>query len=487
MPQGVGVRVPLSALDTIIKTVTVLEIKQEKISDLTGKLTVVVTPEDYKGPVNTVLKDYAKRADINGFRKGKVPVAVVKKMFGKGVIFEELNKIVSAGLNDYVQEKQLKLVGEPLPVTVDMELDPEKDLDYELAFEFGTSSDFTVDFGLAGENPIYKVSADDKLIDREVEGMRTQHGEMSNPEASEPGDTLFGKLIEADKDGVAIEGGLERMFALNPERVKTKALITKMGKGQKEGDLLKVKMKDLFDNDAEIKDLWEKNVSGEQVREVSSDEVADIKKKTFNYEVRKINRSIKTEVNQELFDKVYGEGTVPTEADFRDKIGGDIEGHLNGQATKLYRSQTIRALVEGTDIQVPDEFLKKWLISTREKITEENIDETYTSYIRSLKWRMIVEEMQAQDETVKVSQEDIVDRARQMVTSQFGKMMGEGNEAQTEQFVQYYLQDEKMVQKLFDEELEDRVFKFIVGKNPPVEDEVTGTDFIEKLKEENAK
>ena len=481
-----GVRVPLSALEIIIKTVTVLEIKQEKISDLTGKLTVLVTAEDYSGPVNTVLKDYAKRADIKGFRKGKVPVGVVKKMFGKGVIFEQLNKIVSEGLNNYVQEKQLKLVGEPLPVTVDMELDPEKDLDYELAFEFGTSSDFSVDFGLAGNNPVYKVSADDALIDREIEGMRVQHGEMSNPDESQAGDTLFGKLIEVDKDGNVVEEGLERMFAMNPERVQSKTLITKMGQSQKEGDILSVTMKDLFESDAEIRDLWEKNVSGEQVREVSDEMLADIKTKKFNFEVRKINRVVKTEVNQALYDKVYGEGTIASDSDFRDRIAQDIENHLNGQAVKLYRSQTIRAIVEGTNIQLPDEFLRRWLIATREKINEANIETFYVSYLRSLKWRMIVEEMQAQDEGVKVTHEHLVDRARQMVTSQFGAMMGD-NESQLEQFVQYYLQDEKMVQRLFDEELEDRVFSFIASKNPAVEETTTGTDFIEKLKAENAK
>lgn len=462
-----------------------MEIKQENTGHLTGRLTVVITPEDYREPVNTVLKDYAKKAQIKGFRKGMVPTSVVRKMFGKGVIFEELNKLVSNALNEYVNQGHLSLVGEPIPVSKDIDLDPEKELSYELDFEIGMASPFEINYSGLASSPIYKVVADDTLIDREIEGMRTQHGEMSNPDESQVGDTLFGKLWEVDANGNTVEGGLERMFAMNPERVVSEALKAEMGNGKKADDRIAVKMSDLFDNDGEIRNLWEKNVQGEDVRELTDAELAEIKEKSFSFEVRKINRSEKLEVNQELFDKVLGADQVSSLSDFRDKVASDIEGHLNTQAAKLYRSLAIRAIIEATEIELPHEFMRKWLIATREQINDSNIDALYDTFLRSYKWRLIVERMQEENEQVKVSQENVIDRARAMVRSQFGSMIGE-DESRLESFVQYYIQDEKMVQRLFDEELEDRVFFHINALNPPKEEEATGTQFIDILKKENS-
>jgi trigger factor len=462
-----------------------LEIKQEKTGDLTGRLSVVITPEDYREPVNAVLKDYAKKAQIKGFRKGMVPTSIVRKMFGKGVIFEELNKIVTKSLNDYINESNLNLVGEPLPVSKDIDLDPEKELSYELDFEIGLASPFVINYAALENSPIYKVAADDTLIDKEIDGMRTQHGEMTNPEESQVGDTLFGKLWEVDANGNTIEGGLERMFAMSPERIVSESLKAEMGNSKKAEDRIALKMADLFDNDGEIRELWEKNVQGEQIRELTDAELADIKEKSFSFEVRKINRSEKLEVNQDLFDKVLGPDQVTTLSDFRDKVASDIEGHLNTQAAKLYRALAIRAIIDATEIELPHDFMRRWLIATREQINETNIDSLYDTFLRSYKWRLIVEKMQEENDQVKVSQENVIDRARAMVRGQFGAMIGE-DESRLESFVQYYIQDEKMVQRLFDEELEDRVFFHINALHPPKSEETTGSEFIEILKKENS-
>lgn len=462
-----------------------MEIKQEKTGDLTGRLSVVITPEDYREPVNAVLKDYAKKAQIKGFRKGMVPTSIVRKMFGKGVIFEELNKIVTKSLNEYINESNLNLVGEPLPVSKDIDLDPEKELSYELDFEIGLASPFVINYAALENSPIYKVAADDTLIDKEIDGMRTQHGEMTNPEESQVGDTLFGKLWEVDANGNTVEGGLERMFAMNPERIVSETLKAEIGNSKKADDRIALKMADLFDNDGEIRELWEKNVQGEQIRELSDAELADIKEKSFSFEVRKINRSEKLEINQDLFDKVLGPDQVTSLSDFRDKVASDIEGHLNTQAAKLYRALAIRAIIDATEIELPHEFMRRWLIATREQINETNIDSLYDTFLRSYKWRLIVEKMQEENEQVKVSQENVIDRARAMVRSQFGAMIGD-DESRLESFVQYYIQDEKMVQRLFDEELEDRVFFHINALHPPKSEETTGSEFIEILKKENS-
>ncbi len=446
---------------------------------------MIVAPEAYRDQVNTVLKDYAKKANIKGFRKGMVPTSIVRKMFGKGVIFEELNKLVGKALNDFVVEERLALVGEPIPAENNIDLDTDKEQSFELSFDIGLSGDFSINYQLAGNQPIYKIMADDALIDKEIDAMRTQHGEMSNPDESQAGDTLFGKLWEADAQGNVVEGGLERMYALSPDRVDSEALKAEMANGKKADDRISLTMADISSSDSDILDIWEKNVSGEQIRDLSEAELEEIKAKSFVFEVRKINRADKMPVDQVLFDKVFGEGKASSLAEFRDLIADDIEKHLNGQALKFYRAQTIRALVEGSEIALPFDFMKKWLIATREQITEANVDSLFDTFLRSYKWKMIVEKMQAENEAVKVGQEQIIDRARAMVKSQFGAMLGEGDDSRLESFVQYYLQDEKMMQRLFDDELEDRVFAHINAINAAVEEETTGSDFIERLKKEN--
>jgi trigger factor len=312
---------------------------------------------------------------------------------------------------------------------------------------------------------------------------------MTNPDESQEGDTLFGKLWEADAAGNIVEGGLERMYALNPEKIASESLKLEMGNFKKADDRIQLVMADISTSDSDILEIWEKNVQGEQVRDLSEAELEEIKGKHFVFEVRKINRTVKAEVDQALFDKIFGEGTVTTLADFRDRLAQDIEKHLNGQAVKLYRSSTIRALVENTNIELPHDFMKRWLIATREQLNDSNIDSFFGPFLRSYKWKLIVEKMQAENENVKVAQENIIDRARAMVQNQFGAMLGAAGGAepnpQLESFVQYYLQDEKMVQRLFDDELEDRVFGHINTINAAVEEETTGTDFIEKLKQEN--
>jgi trigger factor len=219
---------------------------------------------------------------------------------------------------------------------------------------------------------------------------------------------------------------------------------------------------------------------------VSDEELAEIKTKHFSFEVRKINRVAKMAVDQALFDAAYGPGQVTSESDFRDKVGSDIEGHLHNQAQKLYRARAIRSIIDATDIELPHDFMRKWLLATREQVNEENVDKLYDTFLRSYKWRLIVEQMQQENEQVKVTQENVLERAKAMVKSQFGAMMGELGEDKLDSFAQYYLKDEKMVQRLFDEELEDRVFFHIQAMKTPAEEEVTGTEFIDILKKENA-
>ncbi len=462
-----------------------MKITDEKLSELTSKVTVHIEPEDYSDSVNTILKDYAKKVQLKGFRQGKVPVRVVKKMYGQGVLLEELNKVVSRELGQYIEENKIKVVGEPLPLTTEIDLEGDDDSSYDFEFEIGVAGPFEVNYGLAGENSLYNISIDDETLGKEVENLQRTYGPMSNPDSSQPGDTLFGKLIQVDENGDPIEEGYSRMFSLNPERVKNEDFKEKMGAGLKpEEDHLDLKMEEITENDNEIRRVWEYNVQNEQVRTISDEELEAIKGMNFRFNVRKINRIELMEVGQELFDKAFGEGTVTSEDEMRAKLTEDMEGFFKREGQRFYRSKTIKALLEGHDIEVPDEFLQRWLIRTREQVTEENIGEIYESYKRSLTWRLIIEKMQEENPDLIVEEADIRAQAEIAVMQQFGSMLGDADPERMDQFVDYFLKDEKMSSRLFDEVLERKIFEGLEVKNPPATEDITAVDFLELLKAE---
>ena len=455
-----------------------MEITKESTGKLTARLKVKVVPEDYKDQVDTVLKDYARRANIKGFRPGKVPVSVVRKMFGKGIVFEELNKLISSNLTEYIKKEQIALVGEPLPITKDVELDEESDSAYDFEYDLGLAPDFSINYGLVGDAPFYKVQVDDETLEKEVEEVLERHGDMTNPDESQEGDTLFGKLSDGD--------GHEKMVALNPKRVVSDSLKAEMGKSHKAGSTFKATMADIFENDNAVRRFWNTNVQGETIANISDEELEHLKGQEFTFEVRKINRTTKAELGVDLYEKVYGEEHgITDDGEFRERLRKDMETFFNREAGRYYRSKAIRALVEGSDIPLPDEFLRGYLVRTREQVTDENIEEIYPSYSRSLRWRLLIEKMQGADEAVKVNQDDIRERARQMVLAQFGSMVGSDDTERLDSFANYYLKDEKMVERLFDEVLEDKVFNHIAAQNPAVEEGITAAAFMEKLKAED--
>lgn len=463
-----------------------MKITDEKIGDLTSKVNVHIEPEDYRDNVRTVLKDYAKKVQLKGFRKGKVPITVVKKMYGNSVLLDELNKLVNTELSSFLRDNKIPVVGEPIPLMDDIDLNVKEDSSYDFDFEVGLASAFELDYGLVGEFPVYKVSADAETLEKEVKNIQNTYGPMTNPEASSEGDILFGKLIQIDAEGNDVAEGFERMFTLNPERVGDGTLKGKMADGLKpEESSLVVKMEEFTENDNEIRRTWETNVQNEQVRTLTSEEFETVKAATFRFEVRKINRVEPMEIGQELFDKAFGEGTVSSQEEMEAKLSGDMEGFFKREANKFYRVKAIKGLIEGTTIDLPEEFLKRWLVRSRDQITEENIGELFESYARSLRWKLIVDKMQDENPDLVINEDDIRAEAEAQVRQQFGSMLQDEDPERLDAFINYYMQDEKQQSKLFDQALENKVFTYLEMKNPPVTEDITATEFIEKLKSEN--
>ena len=363
---------------------------------LTGLLTVNLTEADYAPTVDKQIKEYSKRAQVKGFRPGMVPVGMVRKMYGKGILAEEINKMLGKAVDSYIKENNVKLLGEPLPMESNVNFDTDKDFAFQ--FELGLLPDFQLPEGLAVER--HQVSIDDETLAQTNEQIARQYGETTNPETSEAGDYLFGKLKKADEDG----DGRTVLLPIGKITGDVAPFI-----GQKAGDAVTFDLQAAFSNDA----ASISNFSG-----LSKDEAATA---TGNYvlAVEKVNRTAAPEMNQELFDKVFGPEAVSSQEEFDAKVRETIQSNYDRESDGAVNNGIVEQLVEKTTIRVPTEFFKKWLVRANDgKLTPEKVEEHYNDYEKELKWSMIRNKV-VEEAGLKVSNDEIVDRTLDKIMGQF--------------------------------------------------------------------
>ncbi len=425
---------------------------------LTGLLTVHLTEADYMPAVDTQLKDYAKRAQVKGFRPGKVPAGLVKKMYGKGILGEELNKLLGKTVDGYIKENKLKLLGEPLPVATDVELDMGQEFDFK--FEMGFLPDFALPIeGL--ELDLHKVSIDDDTLAQTNEQIVRQFGETANPETSEATDYLFGKLKKADEEGA----GRTVLLPINKVTGDVAQFV-----GVKAGDARTFDLQAAFGGNATAIS----NFSGLTKAEATA-ATGD-----YVFNVEKINRTTAPEMNQELFDKVFGPETVSSPEEFDAKVREIITSNYEREAENSLANRLVEQLIAKTDIKLPTEFFKKWLVRVNNgKLTTDLVEENYDKYANELKWSMIRNKV-VEDSAIKVSESEIMDRTLDKIMGQFNMPnMNDEMRGAMQGYAKSLL--EKDNGKLYVEEYEailaDKVVAELRGKVVVKEQPVTAEEF----------
>lgn len=370
---------------------------------LTALLTVHLTEADYAPEVDKQVKEYTKRAQIKGFRPGKVPAALVKKMYGKGILGEEINKMLGKAVDGYVKEQKLRLLGEPLPVLSNVDFDTEKDFNFQ--FELGLLPDFELPAEGSIELERHQVELDDATLAETLEQIERQFGESTNPDTSEHGDYIYGKLKKHDDEG---DGQTVLLPTHKVQNDAEKFLSVKAG------DAVVFDLAHAFAGDASA------------IANFSGLSKADAAQASGEYvlHVEKINRTAKPEFNQELFDKVFGPEVVSSREEFDAKVREVVGENYSREAESLVTRQLIDKLVEQTTIELPQEFFKKFLLKANEgKLTAEQIEEHYDDYARELKWSMIRNKV-VEEQGLKVSNEEIEERALDQLMGQFGGVGG---------------------------------------------------------------
>ena len=382
-----------------------MKITQEKKDDLNALLKINLSSKDYQQKVNDVIKNYCKTANVPGFRKGKVPAGQIKKMYGKSILVEEVNKLLQDSIYKYITENKIEVLGNPLPL--ENNIDWENSVDFEFKFEMGLAPDFKVDLDKKVKFNFYKIKADKKMIDHYCNDVAKRYGSMIHPDISEENDLILGDFVQLDNKKNILEGGISHTASV--------ALDVIMDKKSKKS-LIGVS------KDSEVIIRINKNFSKDVSHMLNiNKEQADLLDSNFKFTVKNISRMNPSDLNQDLFDKVFGKGSVNNKKEFRSKIQDEIEKSFIVESDRKLKNDVVLHLINKLNLKLPDEFLKKWLLQTNDKnLTLEQIEAEYTQYSKSLRWQLIENKI-IKENNLEVTNEDVLNHTKDLIKQNFAQ------------------------------------------------------------------
>ena len=444
-----------------------MKLTQSKAKDLMATITVEVKAADYSEKVDKVLKDYRKTADVPGFRKGKTPMAIINKKYRTSVVVEEVNKLIQDELYKYITEEKVRVLGSPMPMD-EKPIDWENAEDFTFEYQLGLAPDFDAKITAKDKLNYYKIKADAKLVDGYCTDIAKRYGKMSNPEISIKGDLIFCAINQLDVDGKVMENGISNEATVAMDYIADKK-IKKQFVGVKADDVITVNVMKAFTNHSDLGAML--GVSHDAIHNLTSEE--------FQFTVKNINQLKPAELNTELFDKVYGEGTVKDVKEFRAKIQEEAEGQFVAESDRMLKNDVVTYFIEKLKLQMPDDFLKRWLVQTSEQpITMEMLETEYDMYAKSLQWQLIENKI-LENYEVKVTQDDVVAHAKKLIGMQM-KQYGqpEGDDAQLTDIATNILKNEDERKKIYDQIFDERTLAVYKENFKLTEKAVTYDEFV---------
>ena len=388
-----------------------MNITFENADKVNGLLTITIEQADYQEAVEKTLKNYRKRAQVPGFRPGMVPMGMIKKQYGTAVKMDEINRLLGDKLMAYIRENNIQMLGEPLASESQEPQDLSADGPFTFKFDIAVAPEFKAE--LTGKDKIdyYTIKIDDKLIDDQVQMYAQQAGEFQKAEVFSGNDTLTGDLRQLDADGNTLEGGITTDSGMvMPAYIKDEAQ-RKLFDGCKPGDIITFNPKKAYpDNDAEVAALLK--VKKEDVKDLESD---------FSYQVTEIRHFQPAEVNQQLFDRVFGEGTVTDEKAFRQKISEQLETQLVQNSDYKFLTD-LRVYMEKKvgKLEFPEALLKKVMLNNNKDKGADFVEKNFEGSIKELAWHLIKEQLVAAQE-IKVEDADLKAIAKEAMRAQFAQ------------------------------------------------------------------
>ena len=411
-----------------------MDIVKENVDELNAVLKVKIVPADYSDRYNTALKKYQKKVDLPGFRPGKVPVDLIKKRFGTHILVEEINDMLSESLHKYISDNKIDILGNPLPKE-DKHIDFNHQTEFEFQYELGLAPKLNVELSAKEKYAYHTVKVDDELINKHVDYFRRNFGQVIHPEASEEKDVLVGDFAEVDKEGNVVPGGFFKTTLLDIAKItnaKNKAKLI----GLKKED--KVVLENLSDDANYVFEILE----------LPAEKLAGL---SLQFRLKNLSRIVQAEVNQELFDKIYGPGKVNSEEEFRNKIREELAVMFVGDSDRRFMNEVVDALLKKANLSLPENFLKRYLLlSSKEKVTAEQVEKDYHSYSDSLKWQLIENHL-LKTYKIAVPAEELEQYVSNLVKMNYAKHgMPNVDENTLKSSVKKVMEDEKQVRNAYD-------------------------------------
>ncbi len=414
-----------------------MNISKKDINALNAELSITLSPSDYETKVESAIKKVAAKATLPGFRVGKVPVSLVKKQYGKGILVEEINKILNSTLQSYITENNIDILGNPMPKE-DNNIDFEKQTEWTFNYEVGLSPQFDLKLDNSQSFEYNTVKIDDELVEKYLKDVKRNYGKPSNPEVAAESDVLYIDIVELDADNNIVAGGVFKSTSIGIDRLKNEAVKAKLTGATVDSKFV-INANDLYDS------AVDKSMS------LGIDkELAEVFNANLQLTVRNIARMEDADLNQELFDKLYGAGNVNSEAEFRDKIKAELALMFTQDTDRKFVEGVEKTLVSKLNITLPDEFLKRWLMAVNEKpLTKEQLDTEYPAYANSMKWKLIENKI-IKGNNITVDINEAKAEASNYVRSQYARYGQTPDETEVAKIADSILAKREEAQKIFE-------------------------------------
>ena len=450
-----------------------MNITRENIDAVNAVLKVDIKKTDYEKTVNDQLKDYRQKAVIPGFRPGKAPDGLIRRKYRIPVLVEEVNKLLSQKLSQYLVEEKLNILGEPLPNAEQQKrINWETDENFEFAFDIALAPEINITLDKTNEIKYYKISVSEEMIDQQVEMAQSQLGQNLPDDKIKDNSSVRGNFIQLNDTGEEIENGIkanEVLIAIDKIKDET---IKNSFIGKTVGEVVVFDPAKAFENRHELKHMLK-----------IKQEEADVLSSNFSFTITEILKFEKAELNEDLFKKLYGEETeVKTVEDFRNRIKEEIEGNLVYSSNHKFATDAHDKLVEQNNMDLPEAFLKRWLVAINKELTVEQIENEFDAFISDLKWQLIKDNI-IKENDIQVQPVEVQAFAVQMARSQYNQY-GIFNipEEQLESFAKVILEKPEENERIYKRLYEDKVINVVKEKVTIVETEVTQEEFNEMMK-----
>ncbi|HEY0751614.1 MAG TPA: trigger factor [Chitinophagaceae bacterium] len=442
-------------------------VTQQEVAPLHKQLSVTINKEDYLPQFEKSIKEYSKKANIPGFRKGMVPSGLIKKMYGNSLFVDEVLRTVDKEVINYIQTENLDIFAQPLPVDMNLgQIDMNNPSNYNFTFEVGMKPDFKLpDFGTV---PVkrYQIDVTDEMVNEEVDRLRNRYGNMTEPEeVTHDENVLNVNFIETDGDGNELEGGIKKENSLLVKYFKEDYRKNLFGK--KKDDTHQLKINEAFD--AKEKE-W-------VLQDLGLDSASD---KNFKLHITKVGQVEKRDLNEEFFTQLFPNQEIKTEEEFKAKIREELQAQWNNESRNQLHHQLYHVLLDQTQIDFPADFLKKWVKTQGEDNqakTDEEVEKEFPSFLNQLKWTLITDKL-TQDNNLQVQQDDV----RQFAKQQLLGYMGMGALDEEQQWVRDYIdrmmKDRKYVEDAYHRIQTQKIFEWSETQVKPQEVTISKEEFI---------